>query len=213
MLSRNNSRENNDSKAKSFLKPTISSVASSRYNKPKETYTTYINSRIVAGKTKTSDEKKEPKKAKQNHKLSYVPKKPGFSSNTRNNNHFQSKTNKNFYGLPRYGSISYNSSVSSIRDAMTSQRGNRNHSKSKLNPESSLENHTYSTFMKDRRSLGDPKHTFHHNSHSTLPNYSSQLPRSKERKTKPVVSSFAGIETISFNLSSKVKMLQTGNFY
>jgi len=39
------------------------------------------------------------------------------------------------------------------------------------------------------------------------------LKESKGNLGKGVVASFAGIETISFNLSSKVKMLQTTNFF
>ena len=207
-LSRNNSKENKDMKTKSFLKPTFSSSASTyktHYKKSKDSYPTYINSRIVAGKGK-NDKAGDSKKPTRNQKFTYIPK--NYGSSTRNCN-LQSRTNKNYYGLARYGSVSYNSSTSSVREPLGSKRGSSKqdtgHSKQSLNK------HTYKTFLKDRKSLAEHKHKFHQNSHSTLPDYGKKLRNSKERSSKGVVSSFTGIETITFNLSSKVKMLQTNN--
>lgn len=173
LLSRNNSKEPKDMRTKSFLKPTFSSNATykTNYSKTgKETFSTYINSKTIAGEKSIEKKEKERPQTQKQQKYAYVTKKGESKSkyNTRNNT-LQSKTNKNYYGLTRFGSISYNSSVSSAREVMTSKRGNRKNNKSVKGEESHDDKPAYSTFLKDRKSLGENKCTFHQNSHSTLP--------------------------------------------
>ncbi|MCS6758212.1 MAG: hypothetical protein MO852_03240, partial [Candidatus Devosia euplotis] len=202
-LSRNNSKEPKDLKAKSFLKPTVHSNTSNfRTHLKQDAYSTYINSKTVAGKresnssgkakysyvNKSKGNKKKPKaKGYQRvgnvrhiqlnadegtqYKTNYSYKKnlstmlkmsnkSRGSSNTRNN-HIQAKTNNNYYGINRCGSVSYNSSVSSLREAMSSRRRNIRKGQKAPNAEGSLDPPSYKNFLKSRRSLGDNKHTFH----------------------------------------------------
>lgn len=224
-LSRNNSREPKDLKTKSFLKPTISSSSSTyKSHLKKDSYSTYINSKIVAGKksAKSSNKQKysyvgkksegrltKPKdypsisnvrhiqlngeSGQGTYKTNYAYKKnlstmlkmknqSRGSSNTRNG-HMPSKSDKNYYGIARCGSVSYNSSVSSLRETMPSRRKSiRKGSKPKK--DGSLDPPSYQNFLKSRRSLGDNKHTFHQSSHSTLPNFTQDLRDMKENKGK-----------------------------
>jgi hypothetical protein len=134
---------------------------------------------------------------------------------TRNKKLDKSK-NSTEHGLNRCGSVSYSSSVNSLRQTMSSRRKNIRKDKGDAKGESSLEVKDSKNFMKGRRSLGDNKLTFHQNSHSTLPSYTQDLREAKngkEKNGKAIAASFGGIETITFNLSSKVKMLQTGHFF
>lgn len=132
------------------------------------------------------------------------------------NKQLEKSKNSTEHGLNRCGSVSYSSSVNSLRQAMSSRRKNIRKGKGKTKGESSLELKEGSNFMKGRRSLGDNKLTFHQNSHSTLPNYTQDLREiksGKDKNGKAIAASFGGIETITFNLSSKVKMLKTGHFF
>lgn len=111
------------------------------------------------------------------------------SSNTRNG-HMPSKSDKNYYGIARCGSVSYNSSVSSLRENIPSRRKSIRKGSKPKKQEGSLDPPSYQNFLKSRRSLGDNKNTFHQSSHSTLPNFTQDLRETKENRGKDYKGNF-----------------------
>lgn len=107
----------------------------------------------------------------------------------------------------RCASVSYHNPIITVGDLGSGRRRDITSNQGSLDLK-----HSKGHLWKSRRSLGDSRHAFHQASQSTIQDNTQDL-RDENTKGKGIVASFAGIETITFNLSSKVKMLQTTNFF